>query len=304
MSGTRAAGGWPVGSLAVAGLLAMFLLACTWPQREPWELAPLPSSGVEVTRLASGPRLNIDRVRFNSAELDEPRFFLALVPAGTATVSDVLFLNHGWADRPEELLRALKIDHVYTSLLLARQVRPAIVALPDIRFSDYFRRHSDQFPFNQSLKLVAEEAAGWVTRVYGVQAEQTRWGIGGFSFGGYVALDVARRYSGRFTSASVVSAFYDEDWTFWPRQPGAPGRLDSRGRGKQTMVAPGPVPRLLLACGTDDRFFGTMVKLHDRLQSEGIQHEWMTAEGGHTWSYWSSVLKPMLLFHLGVREGR
>jgi enterochelin esterase-like enzyme len=247
--------------------------------------------------------LNIDRVRFRSAELDEPRFFVALVPAGTATVSDVLFLNHGWADRPEELLRALKIDQVYTSLLLAQQVKPAIVVLPDVRFSNYFRRHSDQFPFNQSLTLVAEEAAGWVTRVYSVQAKQTRWGIAGFSFGGYVALDVARRYSGRFSSASVVSAFYDEDWTFWPSQPGAPGRLDSRGRGKQTVVAPGPVPRLLLACGTDDRFFKTMVKLHERLQSEGIRHEWMTAEGGHTWSYWSSVLTPMLLFHLGPREG-
>ncbi len=281
----------------------MSVAACFSPSREPWELAPLARGQVESTRLATGQVIDIDRVRFYSAELDEPRFFLALVPAGASAVQDVFILNHGWSDRPEDLLTHLKIDKVYAEMLASQQVEPAIIVLPDIRFSRSYRRTAERFPFNQSLDLVAGEVAGWVSKQYGVPPDRDRWSIGGFSFGGYVALDVARRYSGRFGSASVVSSFYDEDWTFWPAQPPPPGRLDSRGRGKQTVIAPGPVPRLLLACGTEDRFFGAMTTLHERYAAQGVAHEWITARGGHTWAYWSSMVRPMLTFHLGSGGG-
>jgi len=45
-----------------------------------------------------------------------------------------------------------------------------------------------------------------------------------------------------------------------------------------------------------------MVELHKLLTARGIAHEWRTAPGGHTWAYWSSVLGPMFLFHLGTEE--
>ena len=286
-------------------LLTASAVACMPPHREAWETAPLPQNGVEVTRLKDGRPLSIDRVRFWFSELGETRFFLALVPVGVGPVADVLVLNHGWADRPEDLLRELQIAEVYTAMLEAGEVRPAVIVLPDIRFSIYFRRHSAEFPFGQSLPLVAEDTAGLVSKTYGIPQHAEHWGVAGFSFGGYVALDVARRYGGRFGSASVVSGFFDEEWSFWPPTPPPPGRLDSRGRGKQTVVAPGRVPRLFLACGTDDRLYKAMAKLHDRLAADRIPHEWRTSPGGHTWQYWSSVLKPMLRFHLGIgTEGR
>jgi len=292
------------GAVPLALLLAALALGCSWPKREPWELAPLPPDGVEFTRLVTGPPLHVDRIRFHSAEVGEPRFFLALVPAGVDPVEDVLIFNHGWWDRPEDLLRELKIDQVYARLLAARRVRPSIIVLPDIRFSNYYRRNSERFPFNQTLELIATEISGLVSQRYGVARDRNHWSIGGFSFGGYVALDVARRYSGRFGSASVFSSFYDKDWTFWPAEPPPPGRLDSRGRGKQTIVAPGPVPRLMLGCGTEDRFHASMVELHELLAARGMAHEWLSAPGGHTWAYWSSVLEPMLLFHLGTDQSR
>jgi enterochelin esterase-like enzyme len=292
------------GAGPLALLLAALALGCSWPKRELWELAPLPPDGVEFTRLVTGPPLHVDRIRFHSAEVGEPRFFLALVPAGVDRVEDVLIFNHGWWDRPEDLLRELKIDQVYARLLAARKVRPSIIVLPDIRFSNYYRRNSERFPFNQTLELIATEVSSLVSQRYGVAPDRTHWSIGGFSFGGYVALDVARRYSGRFGSVSVFSSFSDKDWTFWPAEPPPPGRLDSRGRGKQTIVAPGPVPRLMLGCGTEDRFHANMVELHELLAARGIAHEWLSAPGGHTWAYWSSVLEPMLLFHLGIDQSR
>jgi len=67
-------------------------------------------------------------------------------------------------------------------------------------------------------------------------------------------------------------------------------------------VVPGPVPRLFLACGSDDRLFSTMRDLHAKLTEIGIPHVWSTASGGHTWKYWSSVLPLMFKFHLAIEK--
>jgi enterochelin esterase-like enzyme len=230
--------------------------------------------------------------------MNEPRFFLALVPKTKVAPSEVLILNHGWRDRPEDLLKHLKVDQVYDEMLGRGEVRPAIVVLPDVRFNSFYEEFSDHSPYHNYLTLVAEEVAGTVSSHYAIPFERQHWAIGGFSFGGYLSMDVGRRYPGRFASVSVISGLVDKEWSFWPAQPPPPGPLDSQGRGKHTIVAPGPVPRLFLACGSDDRMFSMMLGLHEKLTQLGIPHEWSTGPGGHTWKYWSSVLPQMFRFHL------
>ncbi len=279
--------------------------ACRRTHKEPFEKAPLSPGQIEVVRLSERANLVVERVRFWSNEMNEPRFFLALVPKTTKTQpapSEVFILNHGWWDRPEDLLQYLKVDQVYDEMLGRSEVRPAIVIMPDVRFSNFYREYSDHFPYPNYLTLVAEEVAGTVSHRYAIPFERQRWAIGGFSFGGYLSLDVGRRFPGRFSSVSVVSGLVDKEWSFWPSQPPPPGPLDSHGRGKHTIVVPGPVPRLFLACGSDDRLFTTMRDLHQKLTELGIPHEWSTAPGGHTWKYWSSVLPMMLKFHLAVEH--
>jgi enterochelin esterase-like enzyme len=277
----------------------LLLAGCRRLYKEPFEKIPLARGEVQAVRLAERPNLVVERIRFWSEEMNEPRFFLALAPKSPKTVEDVFLLNHGWSDRPELLLSELKVDQVYDDLLARAAVRPAVVVIPDVRFANFYRERSERFPFPNYLTLVGEEVAGAVSRQYHIPFAREHWSIGGFSFGGYLSLDVARRFAGRFGSVSVVSGFFDRQWSFWPSQHPAPGRLDSLGRGKQTLVDPGPAPRILLACGTEDRFFATMRTLHDTLGDSGISHVWLTASGGHTWKYWTSVLRPMFEFHLG-----
>jgi enterochelin esterase-like enzyme len=270
-------------------MATLLLAACSRMHKEPFEKAPLSPGQIEVVRLSERANLVVERIRFWSHEMNEPRFFLALVPKTKVAPSEVLILNHGWWDRPEYLLQYLKVDEVYDEMLGRGEVRPAIVILPDVRFNSFYRQYSDRFPYPNYLTLVAEEVAGTVSRHYAIPFERQRWAIGGFSFGGYLSLDVGRRY---------VSGLVDDQWSFWPSQSPPPGALDSQGRGKHTIVVPGPVPRLFLACGTDDRLFTTMRDLHQKLTELGIPHEWSTGPGGHTWKYWSSVLPQMLKFHL------
>jgi len=283
-------------------LPTLLLAACGKMHKEPFENVPLPPGQTQVARLSERSNLVVERIRFWSNEMNEPRFFLALVPKSRVAPSEVFILNHGWSDRPEYLLRYLKVDQVYDEMLGRGEVRPAIVILPDIRFSSFYRQNAGRFPYPNYLTLVAEEVAGTVSRHYNIPFERQRWAIGGFSFGGHVALDVGRRYPGRFASVSVVSGFVDDQWTYWPAQAPPPGPLDSQGHGKQTVMVPGPIPRLYLACGSDDRLFATMTGLHQELTELGFPHVWSTAPGGHTWKYWSSVLPSMLKFHLANHQ--
>jgi len=310
---------------------ALLMVGCGRMHKEPFEKAPLARGQIEVVRLAEESHLFVDRIRFWSDEMNEPRFFLALVPkappnysAAGSTLgsaeksgsgqnskasppaaaepfrpSEVFILNHGWTDRPEYLLDDLHVDRVYNEMLGQGRVRPAIIVMPDVRFPDFYREHSDRYPFPNYLTLVAEEVAGTASKHYGVPFERQRWSIGGFSFGGYLSLDVGRRYAGRFASVSVVSGFADDEWTYWPTQPTPPGHLDENGRGKQSIVIPGPIPRLFLACGTDDRLYRSMLALHEKLTALQIPHQWWTGPGGHTWKTWSAVLPVMLEFTLG-----
>ena len=289
--------------LALALVVAVLVTVACWQHKEPFERVPLAPGEIQVARLSERANLFVERVRFWSNEMNEPRFFLALVPKTQAAPSEVFILNHGWRDRPEDLLKHLHVDQVYDELLNRHEVRPAIVILPDVRFSNFYRQYSDRFPFPNYLTLVAEEVAGTVSRRYAVPFERQRWAIGGFSFGGYLSLDIGRRYAGLFSSVSVISGLVDKQWSFWPSLPPPPGQLDSRGRGKHTIVVPGPIPRLLLACGTDDRMFSGMSDLHGKLTDLHIPHTWVTAPGAHTWKYWSSVLPLVLKFHLAPEQG-
>jgi enterochelin esterase-like enzyme len=290
--------------LGLALIVVLLLAAWGRMRKEPFEREPLAPGQIEVVRLSERTNLAVERIRFFSNEMHEPRFFLALVPKTQVAPSEVFILNHGWWDRPEDLLRHLKVDQVYNEMLGRGEVRPAIVILPDVRFSNFYREYSDRFPYANYLTLVAEEVAGTASRRYAIPFERQRWAIGGFSFGGYLSLDVGRRFPGRFASVSVVSGLVDKQWSFWPAQPPPPGPLDSQGRGRHTIVVPGPVPRLFLACGSEDRMFATMRDLHQKLTDLGIPHEWSTGPGGHTWKYWSSVLPLMLKFHLAREQSR
>jgi len=257
---------------------------------EAFERVPLASGQIEVTRISETRLLVIDRIRFWSERMQRPRYFLVLAPKAPLLAETAFILNHGWFDRPEYILTNLQVGKAYDTLLERGEVRPAILAIPDVRFENMRRLRSDPDP--PYLKLVAEEIPAIVSRRYGIPLDRDHWAIGGFSFGGYLSLDIGRRYPGRFASVSVVSGFFDPKWTFGPTS-----------EGDRDTAAPGPVPRLFLACGTNDWLFTTMRSLHDGLGEIGIPAEWTTSPGGHSWKYWSSVVNSMLMFHLG-REPR
>ena len=257
---------------------------------EAFEKAPLTPGQIEVEQVSETGHLTIDRLRIWSESLQQPRFFLVLAPKAPLRASEAFILNHGWFDRPEYMLQYLHVDEIYDEALRRGEVRPAVIVIPDVRFESMYRLRSDPTP--SYLDLVAEEIPAVIAKQYGIPLERDHWSIGGFSFGGYLSLDIGRRYPGRFASVSVVSGFFNPKWSFWP----------TFVEGSSEVV-PGPVPRLFLACGTDDWLFDTMRSLREGLETMGIPIEWTDAPGGHTWKYWASIVDSMLRFHLGWGMG-
>ena len=153
--------------VAVVVLPAIYLLASR-QHKEPFEKVPLAPGQIEVAHLSERANLVVERIRFWSHEMNQPRFFLALVPKTKVPVADVLILNHGWRDRPEDLLKHLKVDQVYDEMLGRGEVRPAIVILPDVRFDSFYDEFSDRYPYHNYLTLVAEEVAGTVSSHYAI----------------------------------------------------------------------------------------------------------------------------------------
>jgi enterochelin esterase-like enzyme len=282
-------------SVSCVGLALLALAACQGPGRLPWEMVPLPPNGIGQSRIADGPDIHIDRVRFHSARMGDDRYFLVMVPNGPEPVTHLVVINHGWLDRPEYLLEHLAIDRVYSDLLRRHAVARAIVVLPDLRIASRFGGARPRPSMSAVVAYVAEEVAGLAARGYGIAADRRRWSVSGFSFGGSVALDVGRIYGAQFGGVGVVSGFSDPAWTLWP----VPAASEVAGGAPLSPSLVGPPPRLLLACGTSDRFFKDMQALHRRFESAGIRHEWLTANGGHTWEYWATVVEPLLRFHLG-----
>ena len=265
-----------------------------------FEKVPLAPRQIDVTHLSETRLLVVDRIRFWSERMKQPRYLLVLAPKAPLRAETAFILNHGWFDRPEYMLTNLQVGEAYDTLLERGEVRPAILAIPDVRFENMRRLRSDPDP--PYLKLVAEEIPAIVSRRYGIPLDRDHWAIGGFSFGGYLSLDIGRRYPEQFASVSVVSGFFDPKWTFRPGSADQTGNLEA-SEGDPSTAAPGGVPRLFLACGTNDWLFTTMRSLHDGLGEIGIPVEWTTSPGGHTWKYWSSVVNSILMFHLG-REPR
>jgi enterochelin esterase-like enzyme len=285
----------------LALLPTLLLAGCLRLHKEPFEKIPISPGQLQAERVSEQSQFTVERVRFYSEALKEPRFFLAMVPHSQPT--DVFILNHGWADRPEYLLKHLKVNEVYDELLARNELRQAVVIMPDVRFRFVRLSERRRIPFPPYLNLIAEEIPELVSQRYHVPLDRQHWAVGGFSFGGYLSLDVARHYPGRFGSVSIISGFADPHWSLWPDQSVQP--VVQRDRDQNTVVVPGSRPALFLACGSDDRLFPSMQNLHEELAALGVPHEWHTSIGAHTWKYWRSVLAPMFEFHLAkVEDGK
>ena len=76
---------------------------------------------------------------------------------------------------------------------------------------------------------------------------------------------------------------------------GEPSALLSSDRAPKTLAklrkeAGAKLPRLFLACGTEDFLYSANLDMHEALTALSIPHEWLTHPGIHDFKFWNYAL--------------
>jgi enterochelin esterase-like enzyme len=125
--------------------------------------------------------------------------------------------------------------------------------------------------------------------------------IAGLSMGGYGALRLGAKYTGRFSAISAHSAITDViEMQRFVEEPVT--EYLQCGPGEELSAIywlrkyRERLPRLRFDCGVNDRLIESNRALHHALQIEAIAHTYEEFAGGHDWPYWQKHVAETLRF--------
>jgi S-formylglutathione hydrolase FrmB len=164
---------------------------------------------------------------------------------------------------------------------------------------------------------MAEEVVGFVERNFPARPARQARAVGGLSMGGYGALRLAMAHPELFASANSHSGALMHGGRDGPRPDGplSPDEFrrifGARPQGsdhdlvalaRRLKQSGGPIPRMLLDCGTDDFLLEDNRAFRRELQRFDVPHEYREFPGAHTWDYWDEHVRDALDFHLDALE--
>ena len=139
----------------------------------------------------------------------------------------------------------------------------------------------------------------------------------GLSMGGFGAIHTALAYPETFgTCAALSSALIHHEvanmkegsgnsvanYDYYRLCFGEPSKLLESDNNPETLVrkikaSGGKMPKIFMACGTEDFLLEPNRRFHEFLESEGIEHVYEESEGIHDmvfWSKYSSIFMPKM----------
>jgi len=157
---------------------------------------------------------------------------------------------------------------------------------------------------------IVEELPERVSALFGIPREPKRWYLGGYSMGGYGAIRNGLAFPDRFggivalSSALItrgIATMQPGDRTpyagygYYRRVFGDLETLLGSDRDPEALVARlaeggGTIPRIFLACGTEDFLVADHRVFQGCLQRFGVPHLAIEAPGGHDFTFWNAQL--------------
>jgi len=206
----------------------------------------------------------------------------------------VLYMLHGnggnyteWTDSflPEQVDR----------LIVAGDIRPMIVVMPDDGESTYWANWSEGGP--RWADYVAEDVVSAIDQRYRTHANSGNRAVGGMSMGGLGALNLAFQRPDVFgiVGGHSPSVRLNPDpalWflvgdNFWEHNPVWLARNRSGIESVQIWID----------AGTDDVWLPNIKAVHDALLERGIEPNWNVFAGPHEAEYWIEHLPDYLRFY-------
>ena len=226
------------------------------------------------------------------------------VAAQSSSPIPVLYLLHGLSDDHTMWLRQTRVEQY------AQRYRLAVV-MPAANRSFYMdMAHGAKYE-----TFVSRELPSVIERYFPVCRKRSGRFIAGLSMGGYGALINGLRYSDTFSKIGMLSpalGMYPENGKMQPGSPlhresmlallGDPEHYhgsyrDYEAAMRKALEKPQDMPRLFLACGTEDPLvYQAGRDFAHRMQAEGAPMTYYEAQGGHDHVFWKHAMTPLCEF--------
>ena len=256
---------------------------------------------VTVARLPRAGKGRLLNVHFYSRALHRRAFYLVYLPPGYTSSRHypVFYLLHGMPGRPQVYIDIANMDVRLDDQLSEGHLRPMILVFPDGRiggstYSDSEWANTPSGHFEDYVLNVVSDVDG---RFSTLPDRQDRV-IGGFSAGGYGAINIALHHLSAFGNVEVWSGYFTETRTgVFARASTADLKYNSPidyVRGLRRELAFEPL-RVFMFVGRDDDDSAQIVPMAGALQRARASVTYAIYSGGHDWSVWYPRLNQMLI---------
>ncbi len=211
-----------------------------------------------------------------------------------------LYLLHGFSGN--------HMDWLYNGhvMELAATRRIAIV-MPNGENSFYLDNPRSDQAYSE---FIGKELVDVTRRLFPLSHKRKETWIGGLSMGGFGALRNGLYFNEVFGAVIALSSALITDevaqmtpgkgnfmapYEYYVHTFGEPSALLSTDRAPKTLAKMrkedgAKLPRLFLACGTEDFLYPANLDMHEYLEKLGISHQWHTHPGIHDFTFWNYAL--------------
>jgi putative tributyrin esterase len=163
--------------------------------------------------------------------------------------------------------------------------------------------------------FIGRELVETTRRMFPLSEKREDTFLAGLSMGGYGALRNGLKYAGTFGAAAGLSSgllldalvsaaltgsptpcfekeFYESVFGDLTKLKGSD--LDPEALVKKRKTAGLPLPRLYLACGTEDPLLDCSRSFHRFLDAENVPHVYEEGPGAHEWDFWDRYIRRVI----------
>lgn len=212
-----------------------------------------------------------------------------------------IYLLHGFSGNNNDWVRGSRIEE------LARMHNVAVV-MPAGENSFYL---DDVIRDQYYEKYICEEIVDFTRRAFPLSKEREDTTIGGLSMGGYGAIHSGLKHNNvfgcifAFSSALITDKLpnmKDDDpnpiapYSYYTHVFGDLSKaigsdIDPKFLASNLVKNNKIIPKIFMACGTEDFLLDTNRDFHGHLESIGIEHEYRESPGTHNWIFWDDYIE-------------
>lgn len=162
---------------------------------------------------------------------------------------------------------------------------------------------------NEYTRFIGEELVNITRRMFPLSSKREDTFIAGLSMGGYGAVRCGLKYHETFSHiAGLSSALHlfegpepphpgsisNESFGFLPREKAIKSDQNPRVLAERLAKEKSELPRIYLACGTEDGLLAANRVYRDLFTENGYDLTWYEGPGGHEWDFWDSQILRVL----------